>query len=263
MTPHITAVLFDLGDTLWHFPTMPPVEVIRAETVKRVSRLLESWGEEVTDQRFFLARDIRMEMEVETARAFRGDSIDPGYPDICRRVTARHGLKLTREQGEQLWEAWNLGGQFLGRTLFPDSLETLGWLRGRGFRLGSVTNRGYGGPRFRQELRDLGLAEMFEVVALSCDIGYMKPHPRIFEYALEAMSLTPEETAMVGDNVRADVGGAKAQGMVAVWRRPPLDEPVEASTDPPEVEGSVQPDYTIDSVGEIRGLPPFADSSPK
>jgi len=263
MTPRITAVLFDLGDTLWHFPTMPPVEVIRGETVKRLSRLLESWGEEVTDQRFFLARDIRMAMEEETARAFHGDSIDPGYPDICRRVAARHGLKLTPEQGEELWEAWNLGGKFLGRTLFPDSLETLGWLRERGFRLGSVTNRGYGGPRFRQELRDLGLAEIFEVVAISCDIGYMKPHPRIYQYALEVMGLMPEETAMVGDSLRADVEGAKALGMIAVWCRPPLDEPVEASTDPPDVEGSVRPDYTIDSVGEIRSLPPFADSSPK
>ena len=263
MTPRITAVLFDLGDTLWHFPSMPPVGVIRGETVKRVSRLLESWGEEVTDQRFFLARDIRMAMEEETARAFHGDSIDPGYPDVCRRVAARHGLKLTPEQGEELWEAWNLGGKFLGRTLFPDSLETLGWLRERGFRLGSVTNRGYGGPRFRQELRDLGLAEIFEVVAISCDIGYMKPHPRIYQYALEVMGLTPEETAMVGDSLRADVEGAKALGMIAVWCRPPLDEPVEASTDPPDVEGSVRPDYTIDSVGEIRSLPPFADSSPK
>ena len=46
--------------------------------------------------------------------------------------------------------------------------------------------------------------------------------------ALEAMGLTPEETAMVGDSLRADVEGAKAQGMTAVWRRPPLDEPVEA-----------------------------------
>jgi FMN phosphatase YigB (HAD superfamily) len=108
MTPRITAVLFDLGDTLWHFPSMPPVEVIRSETVKRVSNLLRRWGKEVTDQRFLLARDIRMEMEVETSRAFRGDSIDPGYPDICRRVAARHGLKLTAEQGEELWEDWNL-----------------------------------------------------------------------------------------------------------------------------------------------------------
>ena len=68
---------------------------------------------------------------------------------------------------------------------------------------------------------------------------------------------------MVGDSLRADVEGARALGMTAVWRRPPLDEPVEAGADPPEVEGSVRPDYTVDSVGEIRGLPPFADSGPK
>ncbi len=228
-----------------------------------MSKLVESWGEEVTPERLFLARDIRMEMELETARAFNGDSIDPGYPEICRRVAARHGLKLTPEQGEELWETWNLGGQFLGRTLFPDSLETLQWLSERGFRLGSVTNRGYGGPRFWQELKDLGLADLFEVVAVSCDIGYMKPHPRIFEYVLEAMNLAPEEMAMVGDSLRADVEGSKTLGMTAIWRRPPLDEPVEAAEDPPGVEGSAQPDYTIDTIGEMRGLPPFADSNPK
>jgi HAD superfamily hydrolase (TIGR01549 family) len=263
MTSSIKAVLFDLGDTLWHFPSMPPLDVIRGETMRRVSKLVMSWGEEITDQRMFLARDIRMEMEVETSRAFHGDSIDPGYPEICQRVAARHGLKLTVEQGEELWEVWNLGGQFLGRTLFPDSLETLQWLADRGFRLGSVTNRGYGGPRFWEELRDLGLADLFEVVAASCDIGYMKPHPRIFEYALEAMSLAPEETAMVGDSLRADVEGARALGMMAIWRRPPLDEPVEAASDPPEMEGAVRPDYAIGSVAEIRDLPPFANSSRK
>jgi HAD superfamily hydrolase (TIGR01549 family) len=263
MTPRITAVLFDLGDTLWHFPSMPPVNLIRGETVRRVSNLLASWGEEVTQERGFLGRDIRMAVEEETSRAFHGDSIDPGYPDMCRRVAARHGLRLTPEQGEELWETWNLGGKFLGRTLFPDSLETLRWLRERGFRLGSVTNRGYGGPLFHQELRDLGLAELFEVVVLSCDVGFMKPHPRIYRHAVEKMGLRPEETAMVGDNMHADVEGAKALGMTAIWRRPPLDELVEASADPLEVVGEVRPDYTIDNIGEIRGLPPFADSSAK
>ena len=263
MTPGITAVLFDLGDTLWHFPSMPPVEVIRSETVGRLSRLLKSWGEEVTDERYYLGRDIRLAVEEETSRAFHGDSIDPDYPELCRRVAARNGLRLTPEQGEELWEAWNLGGQFLGRTLFPGVLETLRWLKERGFRLGSVTNRGYGGPRFQQEMRDLGLAELFEVVTLSCDVGFMKPHPRIFEYTLDAMHLTPQETVMVGDSMHADVEGAEALGMTAIWCRPPLDEPVEASTDPPEVEGSARPDYTIDSISEIRGLPPFAAGGPK
>lgn len=263
MAPHISAVLFDLGDTLWHFPSMPPVDLIRSETVGRISRLLKRWGEEVTDQRFYLGRDIRLAVEEETSRAFHGDCIDPGYPDLCRRVAARHGLKLTLEQGEEMWEAWNLGGKFLGRTLFPDVLDTLRWLRERGFRLGSVTNRGYGGPRFQEEMRDLGLTELFEEVVVSCDVGYMKPHRRIFEEALDAMGLSSEETAMVGDNVRADVEGPKALGMMTIWRRPPLEEPVEAGADPPEVEGGALPDYTIETISEITGLPPFAESGPK
>ena len=263
MTPRVTSVLFDLGDTLWHFPSMPPVNVIRGETVRRLGKLLESWGEEVTDKRMFLGRDIRFAVEEETSRAFHGDGIDPGYPNVCRRVAARHGLKLTREQGEELWEAWNLGGNFLGRTLFPDTLETLRWLRNRGFRLGSVTNRGYGGPRFQQEMLDLGLTELFEVVAVSCDIGYMKPHRRIYEYALEAMGITLEETAMVGDSMRADVEGSKALGMTAIWRRPPpKGEPVEATTDEAE-PGPLAPDYSIDNIGDIRGLGPFLASGGK
>ena len=39
-----TAVLFDLGDTLWHFPKMPPRDAIRGETVRRISSLLNRWG---------------------------------------------------------------------------------------------------------------------------------------------------------------------------------------------------------------------------
>ena len=262
MTPRITAVLFDLGDTLWHFPKMPPLDVIRGETVGRLARLLEGWRFEVMDERRFLGRDLRLAVEEETTRAFRGDCVDPGYPEVCRRVAARHGLELTPAQGEELWETWNLGGVFLGRTMFPDALETLRWLRERGYRLGSVTNRGYGGPRFQQEMRDLGLAELFEVVAVSCDVGYMKPHSRIFHYALDLMAIGPGETVMVGDSLRADVEGAKAMGMIAVWRRPPAAEPVEETADKPELQGSVVPDYTIDELSELKSLPLFADRAP-
>ncbi len=258
----VRAVLFDLGDTLWHFPSMPPTQVIRSETVGRISRLLVGWGLEVTEERRFLGRDIRFAVEEETERAFHGDCVDPGYPDLCRRVASRHGLELTREQGGELWEAWNLGGVFLGRTLFPDSLETLRWLKSRGYRLGSVTNRGYGGPRFQREMRDLGLTELFEVVAVSCDVGYMKPHPRIFQYALDHMAIEPEQTVMVGDSLRADVEGAKTMGMLAVWRRPPAGEPVEDTADKPEVQGPPAPDYTIDTLSEMKRLPLFADRGP-
>jgi HAD superfamily hydrolase (TIGR01549 family) len=261
MIPRITTVFFDLGDTLWHFPNMPPRETVRKETVGRIRRLLEPWGEHFEGERFYLGRDIRLAVEAETSRAFHGDCVDPNYPELCRRVAARHDLELTREQGEDLWEAWNLGGAFLGRELFPDVLPTLRWLRDRRVRLAAVTNRGYSGPRFHDEMRDLGLEELFETTVISCDVGYMKPHPRIFHAALGLMKVEAPETAMVGDSLRADVEGAKTLGMTAIWRRPVTGEPLEATEDVPE-PGLIAPDYTIDNIGELRDLPIFGDRAP-
>ena len=123
MTRSITTAFFDLGDTLWHFPNMPPREFIRKETVRRIRELLASWDYHFEGERFYPGRDIRLAVEEETSRAFHGDCVDPNYPELCRRVAARHDLDLTAEQGQELWEAWNLGGAFLGRELFPDSIR--------------------------------------------------------------------------------------------------------------------------------------------
>ena len=260
MPPRITTVFFDLGDTLWHFPNMPPRELVRKETVRRIRELLSSWGHHFEGERFYLGRDIRLAVEEETTGAFHGDCVDPNYPELCQRVAARHDLDLTPEQGEELWEAWNLGGAFLGRVLFPDVIPTLQWLRDCGIRLAAVTNRGYSGPRFHEEMRDLGLTDLFEATVISCDVGYMKPHPRIFQYALERMGVEAAETVMVGDSLRADVEGAKTLGMTTIWRRSVTGEPLEATEDEPE-PGPIAPDYTIDAIGEMKTLPLFADTS--
>jgi len=202
-----------------------------------------------------LGRDIRLAIEAETERAFHGDCVDPGYPEICRRIAGEHGMQLTAEQGAELWEAWNLGGQFLGRVLFPDVLPTLEELRRRGFRLASVTNRGYSGPRFHEELAELGLTDLFEAVVISCDAGYLKPHPQIYEAATDILRVQAEECAMVGDSLRADVEGSKTLGMTAIWRRPHMGEPVEATEDEPGEPGPLAPDYAINEIGELLELP--------
>jgi HAD superfamily hydrolase (TIGR01549 family) len=255
----LKAIFFDLGDTLWHFPKMPPREVIRGETMKRVGGLVQSWGYDMREgERRMLGRDIRFAVEEETHRAFHGDCVDPAYPELCRRIAGRHGIEITPEQGEDLWEAWNLGGAFLGRELFPDVLDTLRWLRDRGYRLGAITNRGYSGPRFHEEVAALGLTDFFEVMVVSCDVGYMKPHPRIYQEAFDLTGLEGAECVMVGDNPRADVEGARTMGMIAVLRRPPVAEPVEETTDEPELSGPVLPDYVINTIGELKALPLFS-----
>ena len=41
-------------------------------------------------------------------------------------------------------------------------------------------------------MRELGLAELFEATVISCDLGYMKPHPRIFQHTLQTMGIAGE-----------------------------------------------------------------------
>jgi HAD superfamily hydrolase (TIGR01662 family) len=255
----ISTVFFDLGDTLWHFPKMPPRDIVRGQTMKQLAALLQGWGEEISGERRMLGRDIRFAIEEETHQAFHGDCVDPNYPEICRRIAKMHGLDLTPRQGDELWDAWNLGGMFLGRALFPGVIQTLEELRRRGYRLAAVTNRGYGGSKFLDEVRELGLESLFEMMAVSCDVGYLKPHPRIYQYAIERMGVEASECAMVGDNWRADVEGAKTLGLTTVWFRPPANEPIESATDEPELTGPITPDYSITRIPELLDLPILQD----
>lgn len=257
----IQVVLFDLGDTLWHFPQMPPIEVIRGETVHRISDLLRSWGVEPNGDLFFLGRDIRVAVEKATDAAYWGDLVSPDYPALAQRVAAEKGLAIGDEQAEELWRTWNLGGVFLGRRLYPGVRETLEWLRERGYRVGSVTNRGLGGELFREELRHHGVLDFFEVLSISCEVGYLKPHPRMFVHALEALGMAAEDAVMVGDSLRADVAGAKALGMTTVWKRDSrtresnVERDMTASED--GAEPAVAPDFVVDDLRELMSLPLF------
>jgi FMN phosphatase YigB (HAD superfamily) len=251
----IKAVLFDLGDTIWHFPNMPPHIEVRQETVRRINELLRSWGIVPDGRLIFLGRDIRFAIEEQTERAYRSDYVSPDYLALCREVAERLGLVVSEREAEELWDAWNLGGQFFGRTIFPDVHDTMRWLQERGFKLGSVTDRAFGGPRFLGEMEEYGVLQYFEVVTISSEVGYLKPHPKIFQHALDALEVSPEEAVMVGDSLRCDVAGAKNMNMVAVWKRPPLDEPTEIGADKTDIVGEIAPDYTIDDLWELTTLP--------
>jgi len=173
----IRAVLFDLGDTLWHFPNMPPHIVIREETVRRINALLRTWASTLGRSPVSGPRHPRGRGAPD-GEAYQTDFVSPDYVDVCAEVAGSFGLRLSDEQAHELWDAWNLGGQFFGRTLFPDALDTLRWLQQRGFKLGSVTDRAFGGPRFMAELEEYGLGGFFGVVTISSDVGYLKPHPQ-------------------------------------------------------------------------------------
>lgn len=251
----IRAVLFDLGDTLWHFPNMPPAEVRLARSAERIEAVLRGWGLCDGVDCALLARDIQQADWTHSAEAYRSHCRSPRFPALVREAAAARGVHLSDAQALELWHAWNVGGLFLGREIFPDSIPTLRWLRERGYRLGTVTNRSLGGAPFMAELRAHGMAELFETFAVSCDDGWLKPAPQLFQKALDELGVRPDEAVMVGDSLRADVAGAKALGMVAVWKRPP--RPVQEDTTLPD-GSTARPDYVIDHPGGLRRLPIFA-----
>jgi len=125
-------------------------------------------------------------------------------------------------------------------ALFPDVLSTLSALRERGIALALVTN----GRVETQagKLQRLGLEPFFPVSLISEREGVRKPDRRIFERALERLGVEARHAWHVGDHPVADVAGASAAGLTAVWRHVPYwPEPATRS-------------HTIFALGELLAL---------
>ena len=67
------------------------------------------------------------------------------------------------------------------------------------------------------KLTKLGLLPYFKGTVSSTNVGVLKPHPKLFQYAMEVTGSTPETSMMVGDNPSKDVKGGKAAGMATAW----------------------------------------------
>ena len=139
--------------------------------------------------------------------------------------------------------------------LFDDSLETLSRLREAGFRLGLLTN----GPAEMQrwKLSRFPIAEHFDVIVIEGEFGHGKPHPRVFEHALEQVGARPAEAWHVGDNLYADIGGARRAGLHATWIH---RDRLELTDDAPAI-----PDRVIAHLAELRAaldLEPAAPANP-
>ena len=97
--------------------------------------------------------------------------------------------------------------------IFPDAYPVLTALQERELIVGAVSNWVWNLPEL---LHALDLVQHFDFIAASARIGFEKPHPRIFEWALEQADVPPSSVLHVGDHVDADLEGALAVGIDAV-----------------------------------------------
>ncbi len=97
--------------------------------------------------------------------------------------------------------------------IFDDAYPALEQLKARGLTVGAVSNWVWNLPEL---LHALDLVSHFDFIAASARIGFEKPHPRIFEWALNKANVPPQTVIHVGDHVDADVEGARGVGIEGV-----------------------------------------------
>lgn len=100
-------------------------------------------------------------------------------------------------------------------TVLPGTHTMLAALRGR-YRLGLLSNFTHG-PAAKGILERLGLLEYLDVILVSGELGYRKPHLKVFQTLWQQFDLPREQVAFVGDDVEADVNGAQEAGLQPIW----------------------------------------------
>jgi putative hydrolase of the HAD superfamily len=115
---------------------------------------------------------------------------------------------IASECASEIEQGWEVSENF---ELFEDALPVLDELRAAGLLLGLVSN----GIR---DLNEFVVHHRLDVDAAvgSRAHGYVKPHPTIFQAALQQLGAEPAEAAMVGDSLEEDIEGARALGMRAI-----------------------------------------------
>lgn len=110
-----------------------------------------------------------------------------------------------------------------GFVLFPNTIEMLASLRDKGWQNNILSNHV---PELSDIVAKKGLSDLFTHVISSANVGYDKPNIEIFKHAIE-LAGNPSKMAMIGDNIEADVHGAKTAGMKAILIHTEPDDSVE------------------------------------
>ena len=155
-----------------------------------------------------------------------GVSIESVDPDVTSAV-------------EHYFNPWKL-------TIAPDAHQVLKKLSGR-FIISLISN--FTNSTFiHQSLDNLGIDRFFDHVIDSVSIGWRKPHPRIFKHFLNLSGVKAEEAVFIGDDLDADIKGAKNLGIKAVLFVGSENNQSE------QKKSNVQPDQIVYSLSEFGEL---------
>lgn len=168
-------------------------------------------------------------------------TVEENVRAICERagvVPSPEGLERALEARRRLYVR--------GFHPRPGAVETLTWLRERGYRTALVSMCAPDTPAFWHASP---LAGLIEVLVFSCEVGLRKPDAAIYLAAAEGLGVEPSACLYVGDGGYRELTGAQAVGMRPVRIVDP-DEPAQVlRPEPDDWQGPI-----ITSLTELRTL---------
>lgn len=200
---NITDVFFDLDHTLWDFEKNSALAFEKILLKNKVNL-------NITD---FLK--IYVPLNESYWKLYREDKItkeDLRYKRISETFDALN-YKSTKQLIDTLADDYI---HYLpeNNLLFENAISTLDYLAEK-YRLHIITN-GFEEVQ-HLKMQKAKINHYFKTVTTSENAGVKKPHPVIFEKALEKAKTQSTNSIMIGDNFEADIEGAQKVGMKTIY----------------------------------------------
>lgn len=210
----VTTVLFDYGHTLMDF-TRP--EELLLEAYHRINQRLEEELETEVPAAHELLVAVSERVDEEIGESYRGGAEqEVDIATLYNHALAALGMELKPETVDWVVDeeqrAW-----LKGIEASPHAHGVLEQLKGRGLRLGIVSNAAFPPHSMRAQLESLGLSPYFDATVYSSEIGVRKPNRAIYEECVKRLGGTGDGgVVFIGDRLREDIWGPRRLGYDAV-----------------------------------------------
>jgi putative hydrolase of the HAD superfamily len=194
-------LFFDLDNTLWDFSANSREALRQTLEILDILSQLDSFG-----AYFHLYEQINKSLWSD----YRAKKITKQALIVERFSRSLKAFRITNQDWEEINRLY-LELMALQTKLFPGTMETLSYLKAKGYQMHIITN-GFIEVQ-HAKLRNCGLTGFFGKMFISEEIKTTKPHREIFEHALKSTNALKKKSIMIGDSWETDIEGAMSFGM--------------------------------------------------
>ena len=195
-------IFFDLDHTLWDFDKNSALtfqKLFERHDIPLSLKVFLEVYEPINLNYWKLYREEKIEKEV-----LRFSRLDDTFKALNLSISS-HLIHILSDEYITYLSTFN--------NLFEGTLEILEYLKPK-YKLHIITN---GFKEVQQgKLKKSGIARYFKTVTNSEMVGVKKPNPKIFHHALALANADIDASLMIGDNLEADILGARNVGMDAL-----------------------------------------------